>query len=112
MKVRKYLGPVSVLYVTGDIDSATFFDLVKKGDEVLKGGHCNLVLDLGSVNFVSSGGLTALQTISRRAEAAGGKMVLSRVGQHVSDVFRMTGFDKVFVSYPSVEAAKAAFAVQ
>jgi hypothetical protein len=30
MKVRKYLGPVSVLYVTGDSDSATFFELVKK----------------------------------------------------------------------------------
>lgn len=110
MRVRKYLGPISVLTVSGSIDSSSFFQLIKKADEVLNSGHVKLVLNLTAVDFVSSGGLTALQTIARRAAAGGGKMVLCGVGQHVSDVFMMTGFDKVFETYHDVAKARASFA--
>jgi anti-sigma B factor antagonist len=109
MQITKTLGPVSVISVSGSIDSATFFDLVKEAEEVLAAGHSNLVLDLGDVDFVSSGGLVALHTIALRSVAHGGKMVLCGVSQYVSEILTTTGLDKKLSIFPDVAAAKASF---
>ena len=109
MQITTTLGPVTVLSISGSIDSATFFDLVKEADETLSTGHARLVLDLSAVDFVSSGGLKALQTIAIRAVSHDGKMVLSCVGKEVSEVLSTTGFDKILDIFPDVAAAKASF---
>ena len=109
MDVTTTLGPVTVLSVSGDIDAATFPELVKAADEALNTGHARLVLDLGGVDFVSSGGLIALQTIAGRAASHDGKMVLCCVGSRVADVLGMTGFDRVLDIFPDVASAQATF---
>jgi|MudIll2142460700_1097286.scaffolds.fasta_scaffold1824717_1 anti-anti-sigma factor len=109
MQITKTLGPVTVLSISGSIDSTTFFDFIKEAEEVIKSGHARLVVDLGDVDFVSSGGLKALQTIAIRAVSHDGKMVLSCVGKEVSEVLSTTGFDKILDIFPDVAAAKASF---
>jgi anti-sigma B factor antagonist len=109
MQITTTLGPITVFSISGSIDSATFYDLVKEADEVLNSGHARLVLDLGAVDFVSSGGLVALQSISIRAASHGGKMVLCGVGPQVFKIFTMGGFDKMIDRFPDVASAKASF---
>ena len=109
MQITADLGPVTVLTVSGSIDSATFFDFIKEAEELLKTGYANLVIDLSAVGFVSSGGLKALQTIAVRAVSHDGKMVLCCVGKDVSQVLSTTGFDKILDIFPDVAAAKASF---
>jgi anti-sigma B factor antagonist len=109
MQVTTALGPVTVLSVSGSIDSATYFDLLKEAEGLLKAGNVNLVLDLSAVDFVSSGGLVAFQTIAIRAVSHEGKMVLCCVGEQVSMVLSATGFDKMLDIFPDVAAAKASF---
>lgn len=110
MEVTTTLGPVTVLSVLGDIDAATFSDLVNEADRALDAGHASLVLDLSGVDYVSSGGLVALQTIAGRASSHGGRMALCSVGERVSQVLGLTGFVQVLDIYPDVVAAKASFA--
>jgi anti-anti-sigma factor len=109
MQVTTDLGPVTVLSVSGSIDSATYFDLLKEAEGLIKSGQANLALDLGAVDFVSSGGLVALQTIAVRAAAHEGKMALCCVGEQVMKVLSTTGFDKVLAIFPDLAAAKASF---
>ena len=109
MQVTTALGPVTVLSVSGSIDSATYFDLLKEAEGLIKAGHANLVLDLSAVDFVSSGGLVALQTIAIRSAAHEGTMVLCCVAQQVSNVLSTTGFDKMLNIFPDLAAAKASF---
>lgn len=109
MEVTTTLGPVSVLSVSGYIDGATFRQLVEEAGEVLSSTHVKLVLDLGGVDYVSSGGLVALQTIAGQAASRDGKMVLCCVGKQVSEVLRMTGLDKILDIYPDLATAKASF---
>jgi anti-anti-sigma factor len=47
-------------------------------------GHGRLVLDLSAVDYISSAGLAALQTIAGRAASHDGKMVLCCVAKQVS----------------------------
>ena len=109
MEVTTTFGPVTVLSVTGYIDAETFPQLISEADKVLNTGHVNLVLDLSGVDYISSGGLIALQTITGRAAARGGKAVLCCVSKQVAQVLKISGFDQRLSIFPDVEAAMASF---
>jgi anti-sigma B factor antagonist len=109
MEVTTTLGTVTVLSVTGYIDAETFPQLISEADEVLKAGHANLVLDLSGVDYISSGGLIALQTIAGRAATQGGQAVLCCLGKQVAQVLKMSGFDQRLTILADVEAAVASF---
>ena len=110
MEIIETLGPVSILSVKGNLDSNTFIQLMDRADGVLSKGHANLILDLQGVNYLSSGGLVALQTIIGRAVGAGGKAVLCSVTPRVEQVIEATGLTKVLTSFPDLAAAQASFA--
>jgi anti-anti-sigma factor len=67
------------------------------------------VLDLTGVDYISSGGLIALQTITGRVATQGGKAVLCCVGKQVAQVLKISGFDQRLSIFPDVAAAKASF---
>jgi anti-anti-sigma factor len=56
--------PVTVLKVEGDIDANTYKDLQDKAAEVIGGGAENILLDLGSVEYMGSAGFRAIHAIA------------------------------------------------
>src|SRR5574341_674907 len=109
MEVATTRDPVTVLSVKGDIGSYTFTQLIEKAEAVIKQGHANLVLDLHDVNYISSGGLVALQTIAGKANAGGGKMVLCGLTRRVQQVVEISGFNQVLTIFPDAAAARSSF---
>ncbi len=109
MQVSTIVGPVTVLSITGDIDSNTFRELSEEVQEVLNQGHINLVLDLHGVNYISSGGIVALQNIVGRAATLGGRAVLSGLTRRVAQVIELTGFSRRLSIYSDVTEANASF---
>jgi anti-sigma B factor antagonist len=67
--------------------------------------HTRLVLDISLVDFIDSTGLGALVTCMKRL----GKDRMSIVGVKgaVSRLFALTGMNRVFALYPTVDAALA-----
>jgi anti-anti-sigma factor len=55
--------PVTVFHIQGNIDTLTFSELEKKGEEVYKDGARRIILDLSGVKYVSSAGVRAIHTI-------------------------------------------------
>ena len=74
--------------------------------ELISGGEARLVVDLGSVDYVSSAGLGVLLKSARLARAGGGRVVLCGLRQDVLPVFEVSGFLKLFEVHPT--AAEAA----
>jgi anti-anti-sigma factor len=107
MQITTTIGPVTVLEVTGDIDSETFSHLIEEAGQRIEAGQVRLVLDLSGVNYISSGGLVALQTILGRAVARGGNMVLCGITPRVRKVLEITGFDQRLSIFPDRAAAMA-----
>ncbi len=58
-------GPVkvTVVQISGDIDTMTFSELEKEGEEIYRRGARRIVLDLSGVRHMSSAGLRAIHTI-------------------------------------------------
>jgi anti-anti-sigma factor len=109
MQVTAIPGPVTVLAVAGRIDAETFSALIQEAERRLAAGETRFVLDLGQVDYISSGGLVALQTIAGRSASAGGKTVLCGIQSQVRKVLELTGFHRFFGIYTDRAAALAAF---
>ena len=58
-------------------------------------GGC--VLDLAELEYISSAGLGVLLSTHKRLMAGNSGLELVNVNPHINDIFRYSGFDKLFV---------------
>ena len=56
--------PVTVVQPHGDVDASNYTDLVKRVEELMKGGAQDFVIDLSDVPFMSSAGLAGLHSLA------------------------------------------------
>jgi len=54
------------------------------------------VIDLSGLEYISSSGLGVLLKTHKRLHGAGGALKLVHVNKHISDIFRYSGFDRLF----------------
>jgi anti-sigma B factor antagonist len=95
----------TILSPQGEIDFATGPQLKDVITERLIAGDVNLVMDLEAVDFIESTGLGALIGGRRRAHALKGSLRLVCTEEQLLKIFRITGLDRVFAIYDSVEQA-------
>jgi ABC-type transporter Mla MlaB component len=56
--------PVSVIHISGQLDSQTYQTLIAKATETVNAGAKDILLDLSGLTYISSAGLIALHTIA------------------------------------------------
>ena len=66
----------------------------------------NIIVDLQGVGFIDSSGLGVLVGALRRAKERSGSIRLVCDRDNVLKIFRITGLDKVFPIFDSVEDAR------
>jgi anti-sigma B factor antagonist len=62
-------------------------------------GQC--ILDLAKLVYVSSAGLGVLLKTHKRLMSSGNGIKLVNVNHHIHDIFRYSGFDKLFEIVPA-----------
>ena len=93
MTVTKTLnGDTLNITVNGWLDTLTAPAFHNEVEDL--NGAKNVVLDFGSVEYISSAGLRETVALYRRVTGQGGAFVVRKVKKDVMDVFTMTGFDK------------------
>lgn len=65
----------------------------------------NLIIDLSSVKYVDSSGLSALLLANRASKQVGGLLVLVGLNEHVSKLIHISKLDQVFEILPTVQEA-------
>ncbi len=98
----------AVVELGGVIDSTNleeFFAFVKS---FFKQGINRIVLDMEYTSYISSGGLSVIIDAYRRAEKEGGKLVIARASELVSDLFEVVQFGKIIEFYSDLDEALAA----
>jgi anti-sigma B factor antagonist len=68
-----------------------------------------IVLNLGEVNYIDSGGLGTLVALHTTAQNAGGSIKLTNLTKRVDDLLQVTKLLTVFEVYDSEEAAIESF---
>lgn len=86
-------------------ESAVLRDTVKK----LLSENRNLVLNLGGINYIDSGGLGTLVALYTSANSAGGSIKLANLTQRVGDLLQVTKLLTVFEVFENEEDAARSF---
>ena len=107
---NKTANGVMVVYCSGRIvfgeETASLRETVKN----LLAENKQVVLNLGGVSYIDSGGLGTLVGLYTSARAAGGNVKLANLTQRVRDQLVLTKLVTVFEFYDSEEQAIASFA--
>jgi anti-sigma B factor antagonist len=96
---------IYLIAVRGHFDLAgvqTFRDEVDRLREL---GAVRVVVDLLETGFIDSTGLGALLYGLRALRAEGGELRIASAGNRIGRIFRITGLDRVFPIFPSLDAA-------
>ncbi|HEV7868434.1 MAG TPA: STAS domain-containing protein [Chthoniobacteraceae bacterium] len=89
------LGDVTVLTITGHLDtsSATPFESVLM--EVIDRGERKVMVDCGPLEYVNSAGLKVFLLAAKKLETLDGQLVLCALSPSVLMVFEMIGFTRI-----------------
>ena len=107
---RRFASAV-VLQVSGRLDQDTcdgfrgelMTEVERSGKE---GG--SVVLDLSTLEYVSSAGLRCFMLASRQAKAQRGRIYVAALQPMVKEIFEISHFNLVFQVFPTVREALAA----
>jgi anti-sigma B factor antagonist len=97
----------TVLEVGGEIDVYTAPALRERIVALVDGGTTMLIVDLTHVEFLDSTGLGVLVGALKRLRSVGGEFSVVCDQERLLKIFRITGLDRVFTIYGSVESASA-----
>src|SRR6476646_9892121 len=106
---KRVVEGVAVLDCSGRIvfgdESAALRDTVKQ----LIADHKSIVLNLGGVNYIDSGGLGTLVALYTSARSANANIKLCNLTQRVGDLLQVTKLLTVFDVYDTEDKALQAF---
>lgn len=98
----------AVLRLAGEVDVYTAPQLRERVIELVDGGTRHVMADLREVTFLDSTGLGALIGGLKRLRACDGSLTLVTGAERILRIFRVTGLNRVFVVWPSVQDAVTA----
>ena len=79
--------------VSGRLDAAQ----AARAQEFLDAVDGRCVVDMTELEYISSAGLGVLLRTHKRLMSGESGLVLINVNKHINDIFRYSGFDKLFV---------------
>ena len=100
---------VVLLEVVGRVDSMNANELGEALSSQIEGGKLNLVVDLSSVDYMSSAGLREIVSSLKLVKRASGDLRIAQPSDRVREVFEMAGLDTIFRIYPSQSDAVGSY---
>ena len=103
------LKHVSVVKVSGRVDSSTAPELEKSLQGLLDTERSQIVLDLQDTEYMSSAGLRVLVAMHKATKKNGGGLCLAQSSARVKEVLDLAGLTPVFAIYPDLVEAVGSF---
>jgi len=99
------MGDIILLKLKGFLDTTTSAEVSAKLREMLNSNRYQYIIDMSSVNYVSSAGWGVFVGEIRNIRENGGDLKIVQMTPDVYDVFEMLEFDKILDYYETIEEA-------
>jgi anti-sigma B factor antagonist len=97
---------VCLVAVDGEVDVYTSPSLKQSLIAATEGGCTTVIVDMDNVSFIDSSGLGVLVGALRRSREASGELRLVVSRDNLVKIFRITGLDRVFPMYATLDEAR------
>lgn len=99
-------GNITVLTISGRIDSSTARDLEARLKAVIHNTAPCLLLNMAGVEYITSAGMRALASTYKAIRSLDrGDIAIANLQDNLAHLFRLIGFDGLFTLYENVETA-------
>jgi len=102
---RKEEKGVHVFSLDGRFDAHSAGDVEKELNMAISKGARKLLLDMDSVEYISSAGLRVLLAVAKKLKKEEGEIKLCSLKPYVKEVFDIAGFIQIFKIYDTTEKA-------
>lgn len=99
-------GATCTISLKGEVDVYTSPRLKQELADVVDGGCRQVIVDLEGLSFIDSSGLGVLVSGLRRVKEHDGTLRLVCTKDGILKIFRITGLDKVFPVFETVDEAR------
>ena len=96
---------LAIVAITGSVDALTSREVTSFLSQQIEDGKKDIVVDLSQVDFMSSAGLRAILAALKDSRQLGGDLSLAGAQPGVDKVLKMSGFNKILKTYPTVTEA-------
>lgn len=103
--MEKSKGDIYIIEISGRMDTISSEEVEAKLDSLIENNEAKVIIDLAAVDYISSVGLRELLAALKRQKERQGSIKLVSLQPFVKDIFKMTGFDKIFSIYSTQEEA-------
>jgi len=103
-------GQVCVVALSGRIDSSNSGDLMSRLKSLISSSEKYILVDLGSVLYLTSAAFRVLLVATQEAERNGARFALCSLTGQVRELFEIGGLTDVFAIHPSRDDALARLA--
>lgn len=100
---------IAVVSINGNVDALTAGELTEFLHQKIDSGHSKVVIDLSGVDFMSSAGLRAILMALKETRRNDGDLRLAGAQSGVDKVLKMSGFNMILKSLPTVDEALSDF---
>jgi anti-sigma B factor antagonist len=107
----KSIGNVDIISLSGRLDAYAANDVERKLDSLCTIAKANLVVNLKSLEYISSSGLRVLLAALKRVRKQQGDIRLACLQPYVREVFDIAGFTQLFKMFDKEEEAVDSFKV-
>lgn len=88
---------INVISLTGDLMEKSQADkLIAEVNDLVLNNSTRFVIDLGTLKYLNSSGLTILIQILTKARKAGGEAIIANVGHRIHELLVITKLNTVF----------------
>ena len=105
----KHEENITTVAVSGSVDALTAPDLARAIVDQIAEGRVYLVVDLTSVEFMSSAGLRTLLGAVKESRSQGGDLRIASTNPGIDKVLKMSGFNNIAKVFTSNADAVASF---
>jgi anti-sigma B factor antagonist len=99
------VNDVTVLQVDNLLNPLDNQQIIEAVEDKIQTGTNTFVVDLGTMNFMNSSGMSFLISILTRARSAGGEVVIAQLSDNIKKILLITRLNSAFSIYNTVDEA-------
>lgn len=104
-------GAAVILAARGRVDSSNAALFEEQLAAVQARAPAVLIVDFSGLDYMSSAGLRVLLMTAKRTKAAGSRLILCGLSDHIREVFDVSGFSVIFTICDTLDDARASAGV-
>ena len=95
----------SIIHLQGRLDNSNSAEFEEAVRQSLEGGPGKVIMHMEKVGFMSSAALRVILILMKGAKAADAPVLVAAASDNINEIFRISGFQSVITSVPTLEEA-------